>query len=203
MLISILKGQYEDHFLKQQSFKGKWKDLFVFVERNDKMVWQYVPPRWLFPSQVEFGFTYDIVGDIPFLSYLTPHQIVSLYVLYTLIGLVMEAMVQLFKTKQKQKQMSSNFACPCDQETSMAKALWKHRGITFSKSIASIIQLAWIGGTSSMFIDVIISYLNYRLIILCPNSYILAKNIANHLLISNGQAFGLSIGMECYVRTKR
>ena len=43
MLISILKGQYEDHFLKQQSFKAKWKDLFVFVERKDKMVWQYVP----------------------------------------------------------------------------------------------------------------------------------------------------------------
>ena len=56
MRISILKGQYaafigkgDTIFLKQQSFKGKWKDLFVFVERNDKMVWQYVPPRWLFP----------------------------------------------------------------------------------------------------------------------------------------------------------
>ena len=56
MLISILKGQYDSFtgnedtiFLKQQSFKSKWKDLFVSVERNDKMVWQYVPPRWLFP----------------------------------------------------------------------------------------------------------------------------------------------------------
>ena len=56
MLISILKGQYDSFtgnedmiFLKQQSFKGKWKDLLVFVERNDKMEWQYVPPRWLFP----------------------------------------------------------------------------------------------------------------------------------------------------------
>ena len=51
MVISILKGQYDSFigndyaiFLKQQSFKGKWKDLFVFVERNDRMVWQYVPP---------------------------------------------------------------------------------------------------------------------------------------------------------------
>ena len=57
MLISILKGQYDSFtgnedtiFLKQQSFKSKWKDLFVSVERNDKMVWQYVPPpKWLFP----------------------------------------------------------------------------------------------------------------------------------------------------------
>ena len=55
MLISILKGQYDSFignedtiFLKQQSFKGEWKDLFVFVERNDKMVWQYVSPRLLF-----------------------------------------------------------------------------------------------------------------------------------------------------------
>ena len=38
MLISIIKGQYDSFtgneetiFLKQQSFKGKWKDLFVFV----------------------------------------------------------------------------------------------------------------------------------------------------------------------------
>ena len=45
MLISILKcqsdsfnGNEDTIFLKQQSFKGKWKDLFVFVERNDKMV---------------------------------------------------------------------------------------------------------------------------------------------------------------------
>ena len=52
MLISILKGHYDPFignedtvFQKQQSFKGKWKDLFVFVERNDKIVWQYVPPR--------------------------------------------------------------------------------------------------------------------------------------------------------------
>ena len=44
MLISILKGQYDSFtgtedmiFLKQQSFKGEWKDLLVFVERNDKM----------------------------------------------------------------------------------------------------------------------------------------------------------------------
>ena len=56
MLISILKGQYDSFmgnenmiFLKQQSRKGKWKDLLVFVERNDKMDWQYVPLRWLFP----------------------------------------------------------------------------------------------------------------------------------------------------------
>ena len=43
MLISILKGQYDSFtgnedmiFLKQRSFEGKWKDLLVFVERNDK-----------------------------------------------------------------------------------------------------------------------------------------------------------------------
>ena len=56
MFISILKSQYDSFignqdiiFLKQQSFKGKWKDLFVFVGRNDKMDWLYVPPQWLFP----------------------------------------------------------------------------------------------------------------------------------------------------------
>ena len=103
MLMSILKGQYDSFtgnevtiFLKQQSFKGKWKDLFVFVERNDKMVWRYVPPRWLFPPQLEFGFSYDIVGDVPSLCYLIPHQIVALYALYMLIGLVMETMVQFY-----------------------------------------------------------------------------------------------------------
>ena len=55
MLISILKGQYDSVtgnediiFLKQPPVKGKWKDWLVFVERNDKMEWQYVPPRWLF-----------------------------------------------------------------------------------------------------------------------------------------------------------
>ena len=59
MLISIIKGQYDSFngnedmiILKQESFKGKWKDLFIFVERNDKMDWQCVPPQWpqwLFP----------------------------------------------------------------------------------------------------------------------------------------------------------
>ena len=51
MLISILKGQNDSFtsiedmiFFKQQSFVGKSKDLFVFVERNDKMDWQFVRP---------------------------------------------------------------------------------------------------------------------------------------------------------------
>ena len=48
--------------MKQQSFKGKWKDLLVFMERNDKMEWKYVPPRWLFPPYVEVGFNFDIRG---------------------------------------------------------------------------------------------------------------------------------------------
>ena len=54
-LISILKDQYDSFtgnedtiFLKQRSFKCKWKDLFLFVETNDFAILPIVPSTTLY-----------------------------------------------------------------------------------------------------------------------------------------------------------
>ena len=65
MLMSILKGQYDSFtgnevtiFLKQQSFKGKWKDLFVFMVRNDKMFGNMYPLDGCFLHSIIVFFVY-------------------------------------------------------------------------------------------------------------------------------------------------